>query len=591
MVKNLPAEKRVSMRTDLIRAGVLVIITALIWCVIYNRMSVESWQIPLAYLSNPMKGDVLVTLATTKAASEGHVWPFLFTNVPELGAPYGANWDDFPVTEKPLICLMGLLARIMGVFAAANFAVLLGHALAAVSFYAACRILNCSWPWSFAGALIFAFAQYAFGHGLHHITVLYYWHVPLCLVVSAWIIRGEGIKLGERRFIFALVVAFVTGVQNVYYTNMFAQLVLIGGLVQAWLHGWRRALSAAAVIGTMAGAFLLMNLNTIFYHLTYGGNEHAVVRNYRWLEIYGLKLVDLVIPPPDHRFPLFAAWGADHLKELVLSPGEMPPTAYMGIVGLAALTWLVIVSLRGAIIHARLPLEALLILWIFLYANVGGINGIVGTVGIQLFRATTRYSIFVLCIVLMYAANRLSTVKFKDKMLVYGAAILVVLIALWDQLPPQVSQTDLDTTAKTMASDRSFTEAIEKRLPPQAMIFQIPIMEFPESPGPGVGSYDHFRPYLYSHSLRFSFGSDKGRPLQAWQQQLGQAPFNDIVSRLESYGFAAMYVNRNAFGDKGDGLIKACQASGHNEIIESDQGDLFCVLLKPSPQPVLPNAP
>ena len=82
---------------------------------------------------------------------------FSFSTVPELGAPYGANWNDFPVTEKPLFCIIGVLARIFGLFAAANIAVLLGHVLAAVAFYIACRILNASWVWAFAGALIFGF--------------------------------------------------------------------------------------------------------------------------------------------------------------------------------------------------------------------------------------------------------------------------------------------------------------------------------------------------------------------------------------------------------------------------------------------------
>ena len=217
---------------------------------------------------------------------------------------------------------MGLLAEGMGIFAeGANFAVLLGHVLAAVAFYTACRLLNCSWIWSFAGAFAFAFSRFAFAHGLHHLTVAYEWHVPLCLLVCEWLLRGEGIRLGERRLIFALFVAFVTGVQNVYYTCLFVQFVFFGGLLQGLRRGWREALPAAAIIGTATGAFLLMNLNTILYKLVNGAASGAVVRNYHWLEVYGLKLVDLVVPPPDHAFPPFADWGTNHLSEVMLSPG------------------------------------------------------------------------------------------------------------------------------------------------------------------------------------------------------------------------------------------------------------------------------
>ncbi len=547
----------------------------------------ESWQTPLTYLSQPEKGDVLTLFAGVKAAKEGHLHPFLFTNVPELGAPYIANWDDFPVTEKPLIYLTGFLARFIGLFAAANFAVMLAQVLAALSFYAACRMLDSAWHWSLAGALVFAFSRFAFAHGLHHLTVTWYWHVPLDLVVCAWIFRGEEIRPGGPRFFFALAVAFLTGIQNVYYTSLFLQFILIGGLVQAWRRGWRASLPAAAIIATTVAAFLLMNLNTLFYHLLQGGNAGAIVRNYQWLEIYGLKLVDLVVPPPDHPFPLFAWWGANHVKEVLLSPGEAPPSAYLGLIGLAALGWLALVSVRNVAENKRVPLEAWLILWIFLYAEVGGLNGIIGALGWQLFRATTRYSIVILGVALMYAVGRLS-LKVKPSVASYAAAFLLALIALWDQTPPIATARDLAETAQAVASDRAFTEKLEARLPPHAMVFQLPIMAFPEGPVSGVGSYDHFRPYLYSHTLRFSFGSDKGRPQADWQRDLPRMPFLDAVHQLEDEGFSALYVNRNGFADKGEFLIKTLQSAGLNDLIENDRGTLFCVLLKPSAQPVLP---
>jgi phosphoglycerol transferase len=579
-----------SLGPDIMRAALLAVLVGLVWCATYDRWTVESWQTPLTYLSDPEKGDVLSLLAGVRAARDGHFHPFLFTNIPELGAPYVANWDDYPITEKPLIWATGLLAGFMGVFAAANVAVLVGQVLAALSFYTACRIVNGSWIWSFAGGFAFAFARYAFAHGLHHLSVLYYWHVPLCLVVGEWVIRREGIKLGEPRFVFALLVAFVTGMQSVYYTNLFAQFVLFGGLLQGWRRGWRESLPAAAVLATAAAAFVFMNLNTFLYHFAYGDNARVVTRDYHWLEVYGLKIIDLVVPPTDHPFPPFAWYGAGHVKEVLLAPGEWPPAGYLGLLGLGAMAWLVIVSLRRAVDREKLPFETYLILWILIYASVGGINGIMGSLGFQFFRATTRYTIFILCIVLMYAVRRLSLVKARNTFLVYGAAVLGLAIAWWDQTPPMVTSAQLDETAQAVASDRGFVEKMEERLPPNAMVFQIPIMEFPESPAPGIGSYDHLRPYLYSHQLRFSFGSDKGRPREEWQKALGQLQLSAAVGKLESYGFSAIYVNRNGFADKGASLIKAFQDMGRGEMIESDRGDIFCVVLKPSPQPVLPDA-
>jgi len=586
-------------REDLIRAVVLAIFTILIWCVIYNRTSAENWRIPLAYTSEPDKGDILSTFATVRAAKDGHNFPFLFKYVPELGAPYVANWNDWPSPEVLLFTFAGMIASVIGVFAAVNFAVMMAQVLAALSFYTACRLCKCSWVWSFAGGLVFAFARYAFAHGAHHLPVTFYWHIPLYLVVCRWILDGEQINFREPRFVFAVAMGVVTGIQNPYYTNIFAQFLFFGGLIQWWRQrNWKAARPAALIIGIMAASAIVISSNTFFYHLVHGTNAGTVVRPYKWMEVYALKTVDIIIPPPDHRFPPFAAWGLGHIGdetlahpgEVILSPGELPPSGYIGLVGLAALAWLTVISARRVLERKTLPYEALQVLWILLYSDAGGLNCLAGTLGFQLFRATTRYSIFILCVVLMYAAKRLSEKKFSMPPMVYAIAVPVVALALWDQVPPQVSTQNLQELGAQVDSDRNFTEKMEQALPENAMVFQLPIMEYPESPAYGVGSSDHLRPYLYSHHLRFAFGSDKGRPRDRWQQEMAisQLSLNEIISRLESYGFSAVYVNRNGFPDKGEGLEKAFKQLGY-DVIQSDQHDLFCAFLKPSNLPILPD--
>jgi hypothetical protein len=225
----------------------------------------------------------MLLYAEVKAAKEGHFAPFQFKTVPELGAPYEGNWSDFPLTEYFQYYVPGLLARVIGVFAAVNFAIMMEFVLAAVAFYTACRLSRCSWIWSFAGAVVFAFSRYVFAHGAQHITCTYCWHIPLCILVGRWIFMEKGIQFGEWRFVFALCVAYVTGVQSPYYTNMFAQFVLFGGLTQWWLQrNWRASLPAATIIVTAAASFLLMNMGTFVYHFVHGPNSGAVDRSYHW---------------------------------------------------------------------------------------------------------------------------------------------------------------------------------------------------------------------------------------------------------------------------------------------------------------------
>jgi hypothetical protein len=567
-------------RIELLRGLLLALAAGLIWCAQFDRWTVQSWQTPFSYLDDLERSDIFWFLTYIKSAADGHMSPITDNSIPELGAPNpAANWNDFPLVEKPLMMSVGLLARCIGLFPAANLALCFAQVLAAVSFYTAARWLRCSWPWAMAGGIVFAFSRYAYSHGIHHLTVEYFWAVPLGLVVCEWIARGSGLEWGGRRFITSLVIAVITGVQHVYYTFLFVQLAFLGGLYQAWIGGWRRILPAAAVIGAAVAGFLLMNLNTFLYQLQHGAG-HALVRPYRWLEVYGLKLVDLVVPPPDHPFPPFASWGDAHLHEVLLSPGELPDSAYLGLVGLAALGWLVFVSWQKVMRRQPLPLEAYLILYIIIFAGVGGLNGILGSIGFQLIRSTTRYSLYVLCIALFFALRRISAMEWANQKWAIAVAAALALFAWWEQSPPWVTDAQIAQIARGVQSDRDFVADLEKQLPDGAMVFQLPVMDFPESAVPGVGSSDHFRPYLFAHHLRFSFGTDKGRDDSAWMDSMTNLPPDVMLDDVIDKGFAAIYINREGYADGGAALIKLLQSKGYTTIINSERADLLAVILK-----------
>jgi len=127
-------------------------------------------------------------------------------------------------------------------------------------------------------------------------------------------------------------------------------------------------------------------------------------------------------------------------------------------------------------------------------------------------------------------------------------------------------------------SDIDFTKMMEARLPTGAMVFQIPIMSFPENPVPGITPYEHFRPYLYSKNLRYSFGSTKGDIDNGWQSKLGGLSVEETVQRIKKNGFQAIYINRNGYPDKGDQILKAFQSAGVTERIDSSNGDLVCLI-------------
>ena len=101
----------------------------------------QAWNIPLYYGS-----DSLLVMSWVKSSADGNYQPLLWKKVPELGAPFVANWNDYPVTEDTLMFCIGVLARFIGLFAACNLAVLGAQLLAGISFYGVCRWLGMGFP-------------------------------------------------------------------------------------------------------------------------------------------------------------------------------------------------------------------------------------------------------------------------------------------------------------------------------------------------------------------------------------------------------------------------------------------------------------
>jgi phosphoglycerol transferase len=219
------------------------------------------------------------------------------------------------------------------------------------------------------------------------------------------------------------------------------------------------------------------------------------------------------------------------------------------------------------------------------------INLVALVTGLFVFRATNRIGVFVAMLVLAFLAVRLSrlTATWRPGWRAAAATVLAA-IGLLDQLPvDRRADAEKAEIAAAVASDRTFGRQLETALPPGAMVFQLPVLPFPEPvPIERLSDYEHFRPYLVTQGLRFSYGVAKFRPRARWQVELENQPAREIVRRLERAGFAALYINRKGFADGGEALLGALEEAGHRRHLTSPRGQQVAVLLKPDPQPTPP---
>jgi phosphoglycerol transferase len=193
-----------------------------------------------------------------------------------------------------------------------------------------------------------------------------------------------------------------------------------------------------------------------------------------------------------------------------------------------------------------------------------------------------------LAFALLFFARLLSALPRRK--LIAPLAVLLLALGVYDQTPsPRVDPNSphhqsVAVREQIAAADQRLVEKVEARLAPGALVYEFPAQDYPEAGWTArMSDYDPMRPYLWSKTLRFSYGNMKGRPEAAWQRQVAQMNDADRLTELQNKGFSAIYVLREGFEDSGqvDALLQALKERGHTEVIESDFGDSFFVVLRP----------
>ena len=123
--------------------------------------------------------------------------------------------------------------------------------------------------------------------------------------------------------------------------------------------------------------------------------------------------------------------------------------------------------------------------------------------------------------------------------------------------------------------DHDFIARVEQSVPSNSMIFQLPYIPFPEYPPVyDMIDYDHFKAYLHSKSLRWSYGSIRGREGDVWQKSIAVRPVPEMVQYLAFAGFNGIYIDRFGYQDKGAALESELSSVVGAGPIASDRGRL-----------------
>jgi phosphoglycerol transferase len=115
--------------------------------------------------------------------------------------------------------------------------------------------------------------------------------------------------------------------------------------------------------------------------------------------------------------------------------------------------------------------------------------------------------------------------------------------------------------ANSWRADDAFVASMQRQLPHGAMVFQLPVVDFPEHGSvERMSAHDLIKEsYLHSQTLRWSTGGVRGRDGE-WQWPASALPMRDLLRGVTAMGFSALMLDRYGFRDNGAKQLREIRA-------------------------------
>lgn len=577
-------------------------------------------SVPLIYSG----GDDIWQLVLTKVL---HETGWVLT-IPSLGAPGIASWHHNAAAQTSALhsLLMLLLSpfindpvRLQQTYYLLNFP------LICATSYIACRLLGIARLLAFCVGLLFAFTTFRLDE-LVYAFLANYFAVPLAIIAVIWIMSGEfnalvdkkGVKWNlhglaamarNKKFLLGLLFVLLVAASDGYYS--FFTLLLLGFalLVRIIKGDWHRPVSlvpAGVYIAAVMGVTLSLMAPLNAYKNTHlsefypnGVEDPALVKHPFEAEVYSSTLKMMIAPVQEHRIkPLgdlgkFIVKTSDGARKFENGRTFIPLGTLCTVLFVAILLIVGVPSLRRDVLPGqqidRFAARELgdsflsLALFIFLCSIVGGVGTLVALV-FPTIRAYERFPLFLIFLLYLWAAW-LATLELRSatggKRLAWLVlAVVVTVVALWDQIPRNVSKGSDQTKSKFLA-ERDFVKKVEAQLFSDAMVYQYPYSQYMrQNKYYGWGSFLHVRFYLHSTHLRWSNGGAKNSAADDWNLSVSELPLEKLSHDLEAVGFSGIMIDRGVLKAQEYERLKNFFTKNGYELMEDDVSKLGFVKLK-----------
>ncbi|MFA4888687.1 MAG: hypothetical protein WC628_03835 [Candidatus Omnitrophota bacterium] len=521
------------------------------------------WKLDLQYLFY-YGGDIWLDAVSTKGMMENG-W---FIHNKFLGMPTGYSVYDFMNSDTLHYVVLKLFSYFFNNYAAAiNVYYFLTFPLTAVTALYVFRHFNISCFASLVGSLLYAFAPYHLMRGSAvHLFLCAYYMVPLAVAAILWacgqeyrFIENGKNKLFGSKLIAGIIICLLVSSSGIYYAFFSVFFLFVAGVYLLLNKDGKKTQNLMPVLILIATLILGVLINTsprILYCLKHGKNVSANYRSPQESEVYGLRITQLVFPASYHRIPLLAKFKQRYNTSAPLvNENDMASLGFVGSIGfLMLLIWLFYRSHKPDKRLDVITRLSFLNISAVLLGTIGGFGSIFAYLISPMLRGNNRVSIFIAFFSLLAFFLFLEhLIDFKKSRAIrffyYLFLFFLLIIGIFDQTSS--STPNYGCLKKRYEQDADFIRNIEFSVPANAMIFQLPYLGFPEAPGiHNLPVYGHFRGYLNSKALRWTYGAMRGRANDIWQKDVAAKPVDEFLANISKAGFRGIYIDRGGYADK-----------------------------------------
>ena len=529
-----------------------IVITGLLLLYLFRLWDLNP-HVPFVYA-----GDGLLSLMSFQNMKEA----FWYLNSSHLGFPFSQDLHDFPAVadttnlliSRVLISLTGDIGLTFNIqYFSSYFSAFLGA-------YIGSRIIRLPSAHALFIGLMFAFLPFHYLHGANHLYLSSYWMIPIWLAVTikeittpGWILSlesGNSFNLRQfalkKRTLLLLVLTLFSASAGFYFSVFFLLSTGFFGLLAVIRERSDKNLGLLLMSSLGALVVSLQILPILFFQRSMGTNIEAVQRGLGELRFYSLDLTKMFLPIRDHRLPLVRDWVSSLDSSLQAGEYAEPLGLLLALSFLALLVIYVFQTKSKDKFSLTSPLAQVQLFFLGM-SIVGGGGYFLGVLGFTQIRVWSRITIVLAfpALVFLFQLSQLLTNRLKNVRYQFLVFILIAAVQILDSTPTSLAP-NYSATARDWNRDKRIAGVIRNSISPQARIFQLPIVKFPESPPTfQQADYEHLRMYLHLPSAYFSYGGVKGRESQ-WLSRLSNDP-KTLLTQLALVGFDAVWIDNRGF--------------------------------------------